>query len=61
MLIRFANSDTGEHIENSNHELQYVPFPTCNETGRPLELRYGIEDGISPLLHVKKLSNRTRT
>jgi hypothetical protein len=42
-------SDTGEHIENEKHELEYVPFPTCNETGKPLELKYGIEDGMLPL------------
>lgn len=47
--MRCVNSDTGEHIENDKHELQYIPFPTCNETGKPLELRYGVEDGISPL------------
>ena len=28
-------------------QLQYVPFPTCNETNRPLELFYGIESGIA--------------
>ena len=37
--------DTGEHIENDKHELQYIPFPVCNETGKPLMLQYGIEDG----------------
>jgi hypothetical protein len=30
---------------NENNELEYIPFPTCNETGKPLELKYGIEDG----------------
>ena len=40
-----ANSDTGEHIENDKHELQYIPFPVCNETGKPLELQYGVEAG----------------
>jgi len=37
--------ETGEHITNDKGELQYVPFPTCNETGRPLELYFGIEKG----------------
>lgn len=41
-------SDTGEHIENDKHELQYTPFPICNETGKPLELQYGVEAGIFP-------------
>jgi len=43
-----ANSDTGEHIENDKHELQYIPFPICNETGKPLELQYGVEAGTFP-------------
>ena len=38
--------ETGEHITNDKGELQYVPFPTCNETGRPLELYFGIEKGV---------------
>jgi hypothetical protein len=41
-------SDTGEHISNEKNELQYIPFPICNETGKSLELQYGIEDGIPP-------------
>lgn len=43
-----SNSDTGEHISDDNHELQYIPFPICNETGKPLELQYGVEEGTSP-------------
>ncbi|KAF2748651.1 hypothetical protein M011DRAFT_441004 [Sporormia fimetaria CBS 119925] len=35
--------DTGEHIVDESGQLQYIPFPTCNETGRPLELFFGIE------------------
>jgi hypothetical protein len=50
LLMGYANSDTGEHIENDKHELEYIPFPTCDETGRPLELKYGIEEGIDILL-----------
>jgi len=38
--------ETGEHIVNDQGELQYIPFPKCNETGRPLELNFGIEKGI---------------
>jgi hypothetical protein len=44
MLIE--SSDTGEHISNEKNELVYAPFPVCNETGKPLELQYGIEEGI---------------
>ncbi|GAB1316778.1 Autophagy-related protein 27 [Madurella fahalii] len=37
------SSETGEHIENAAHEIQWIPFPVCNETGQPLEFHYGIE------------------
>ncbi|KAK3938323.1 hypothetical protein QBC46DRAFT_168106 [Diplogelasinospora grovesii] len=38
------SSETGEHIENAaTHEIQWIPFPVCNETGQPLEFHYGIE------------------
>lgn len=37
--------DTGEHITDEKGQLQYIPFPTCNETGRPLELSFGVEQG----------------
>jgi len=42
------SSETGEHIEldESTHELQWIPFPTCNETGRPLEFGYGVEGEV---------------
>jgi hypothetical protein len=39
--------DTGEHISNEKNELQYIPFPTCNETGLPLELHYGVESELN--------------
>ncbi|KAL8841819.1 MAG: hypothetical protein Q9176_003006 [Flavoplaca citrina] len=35
--------DTGEHITDSAGQLQYIPFPVCNETNRPLEFFFGIE------------------
>ncbi|KAI4259972.1 MAG: hypothetical protein L6R42_004272, partial [Xanthoria sp. 1 TBL-2021] len=35
--------DTGEHITDSAGQLQYIPFPICNETNRPLELLFGME------------------
>lgn len=37
--------DSGEHVEDDQGRLQYIPFPTCNETGRPLELYFGMEKG----------------
>lgn len=33
--------DTGEHITDSNGNLQYIPFPICNETDHPLAFPYG--------------------
>lgn len=38
--------ETGEHITDEKNELQYIPFPVCEETGKPLELAYGIEEGM---------------
>ncbi|KZM20579.1 uncharacterized protein EKO05_0010950 [Ascochyta rabiei] len=35
--------ETGEHITDASGQLQYIPFPTCNETGRALELFFGVE------------------
>ncbi|KAF2774336.1 hypothetical protein EJ03DRAFT_5049 [Teratosphaeria nubilosa] len=40
-------SDSGEHIQDASGALQYQPFPTCNETGRPLELLFGVERDIN--------------
>lgn len=41
--------DTGEHItDDRTGQLQYIPFPTCLETGRPLELTFGVEQGGFP-------------
>ncbi|KAF2796652.1 hypothetical protein K505DRAFT_323112 [Melanomma pulvis-pyrius CBS 109.77] len=39
--------ETGEHITDAAGQLQYIPFPQCNETGRPLELFFGIEKDIN--------------
>lgn len=39
--------ETGEHITNAAGQLQYIPFPTCNETGRPLELFFGVERDVN--------------
>lgn len=41
------NSETSEHIKTPTGQLQYIPFPTCNETGRPLELLFGVEKDIN--------------
>lgn len=41
------HSETGEHVQDAAGELSYIPFPTCNETGRPLELLFGIEKDIN--------------
>ncbi|KAI9828506.1 MAG: hypothetical protein M1826_006043 [Phylliscum demangeonii] len=30
-------------ITDEKGQLQYIPFPTCNETGQPLELAFGVE------------------
>ncbi|CRG91402.1 hypothetical protein PISL3812_08450 [Talaromyces islandicus] len=39
--------DSGEHIEDKLGHLQYISFPTCNETSLPLALRYGVTETIS--------------
>ncbi|KAF2731681.1 hypothetical protein EJ04DRAFT_498347 [Polyplosphaeria fusca] len=41
------NIETGEHITDASGQLQYIPFPTCNETGRPLELSFGVEKDMN--------------
>ncbi|KAI5237042.1 hypothetical protein E4T43_08224 [Aureobasidium subglaciale] len=32
---------------HASGQLQYVPFPVCNETGRPLEIYFGVEKDIN--------------
>lgn len=34
-------------IEDTLGRLQYIPFPTCNETSLPLALRYGVSETIT--------------
>ncbi|KAF5626381.1 hypothetical protein F25303_11105 [Fusarium sp. NRRL 25303] len=41
------NSETGEHVENEKHEIEWKPFPICNETGRSLEFNYGTEGEVN--------------
>jgi hypothetical protein len=43
-------------ITDASGQLQYIPFPTCNETGRPLELFFGIEKGTLPYQHTQSRS-----
>ncbi|KAI5196761.1 hypothetical protein E4T38_08341 [Aureobasidium subglaciale] len=37
----------GDAIPVTCRQLQYVPFPVCNETGRPLEIYFGVEKDIN--------------
>ncbi|KAI0198033.1 hypothetical protein F4808DRAFT_271505 [Astrocystis sublimbata] len=39
--------ETGEHIQDARDEIQWIPFPICNETGKPLEFHYGIETELN--------------
>ncbi|KMP06215.1 hypothetical protein CIHG_09071 [Coccidioides immitis H538.4] len=39
--------DAGEHVTDSSGKLQYIPFPTCNETSAPLSLRYGVSETVT--------------
>ncbi|KAI7658386.1 hypothetical protein KC318_g11258 [Hortaea werneckii] len=41
------STETGEHVTDASGQLSYIPFPTCNETGRPLELLFGVEKEIN--------------
>ncbi|OJD25900.1 hypothetical protein ACJ73_02722 [Blastomyces percursus] len=43
--------ETGEHITDPAGNLQYIPFPTCNETSAPLAFRYGISETITCTIH----------
>lgn len=39
--------ENGEHIEVDNHEFQWIDFPVCNETNKPLEFHYGVEGEVN--------------
>lgn len=41
-----CHRETGEHIE-ANNQIQWIPFPVCNETGKPLEFHYGYEGEVN--------------
>ncbi|PGH01595.1 hypothetical protein GX51_05160 [Blastomyces parvus] len=43
--------ETGEHITDPAGKLQYITFPTCNETSAPLSFRYGISETITCTIH----------
>ncbi|OAX84438.1 hypothetical protein ACJ72_01188 [Emergomyces africanus] len=43
--------DTGDHITDPAGKLQYIPFPTCNETSAPLSFHYGISETITCTIH----------
>ncbi|KAI9775883.1 MAG: hypothetical protein M1839_000757 [Geoglossum umbratile] len=34
-------------ISDEKGRLQYIPFPACNETGRPLTLRFGVDADLN--------------
>ncbi|PGH33259.1 hypothetical protein GX50_03937 [[Emmonsia] crescens] len=38
---------TGDHITDPAGKLQYIPFPTCNETSGPLSFHYGVSETIT--------------
>jgi hypothetical protein len=40
--VLIQTSDTGEHITDAHGDLQYIPFPTCNETSLPLSFEYAV-------------------
>ncbi|KAL9107692.1 MAG: hypothetical protein Q9227_007407 [Pyrenula ochraceoflavens] len=39
--------DTGEHIQDPTGSLQWIPFPTCNETFLPLALPFNTPSSLS--------------
>lgn len=46
MLISRGSED-GVHVENEKEEIQWIPFPVCNETNKPLEFQYGVETELN--------------
>ncbi|OJD16244.1 hypothetical protein AJ78_03581 [Emergomyces pasteurianus Ep9510] len=42
---------TGDHITDPAGKLQYIPFPTCNETSAPLSFHYGVSETITCTIH----------
>ncbi|USP73505.1 ribosomal protein s21 protein [Curvularia clavata] len=45
---KFANTPApNQKITDAAGHLQYIPFPVCNETGRPFELFFGVEKDVN--------------
>lgn len=47
ILQKSHSVDEPFQITDSSGQLQYSPFPICNETGKPLTLFYGVEAPIN--------------
>lgn len=41
------NIENGEHNFDDKDKIIYVPFPNCQETGKPFSLKYGINEDIN--------------
>ncbi|KAK6202438.1 uncharacterized protein RJT21DRAFT_19731 [Scheffersomyces amazonensis] len=41
------NIDNGEHKFDEQDKIIYGPFPTCKETGKPLNFKYGISEDFN--------------
>ncbi len=39
--------DTGEHFFNEKGDIIYIPFMDCQETKKPLELKYNVDEQIA--------------
>lgn len=48
-LLHSSSKNANDHqqIRDDLGRLQYIPFPTCNETSLPLALQYGVTETIS--------------
>lgn len=41
------NIENGEHNFDDKEKIIYVPFPNCKETGKPLSLKYGVNEDVN--------------
>lgn len=41
------NIDNGEHKFDDKDRIIYVPFPTCQETNKPLSFKYGVNEDVN--------------
>ncbi|KAJ1332998.1 hypothetical protein MN608_02988 [Microdochium nivale] len=39
--------ETGEHISDEHEQIQWISFPECEETGKPLHFQYGVETELN--------------